>query len=158
MYSIVDTVTYFGGNHGSRVWKSLKLKKVYFPRTWTSWDKYMFNRIVFFKFYSNFKIGLSFFFCAEKYTAQSTHCALQPISIGTTFGANLAAGWFFSILEISWDFWWFQRKFFFWSNATLYPFYTPRDFLPACIIQTYFTNHFNFLLNLRLNGSFNEKN
>ena len=46
----VDTVTYFGGNHGSRVWKSLKLKKVYFPRTRTSWDKYMFNRIVFFKF------------------------------------------------------------------------------------------------------------
>ena len=48
--SVVDTVAYFGGNHGSRVWKSLKLKKVYFPRTWTSWDKYMFNRIVFFKF------------------------------------------------------------------------------------------------------------
>ena len=47
---VVDTVTYFGGNHGSRVWKSLKLKKVYFPRTRTSWDKYMFNRIVFFKF------------------------------------------------------------------------------------------------------------
>ena len=46
----VDTVTYFGGNHGSRVWKSLKLKKVYFPRTRTSWDKYMFNGIVFFKF------------------------------------------------------------------------------------------------------------
>ena len=48
--SVVDTVAYFGGNHGSRVWKSLKLKKVYFPRTRTSWDKYMFNRIVFFKF------------------------------------------------------------------------------------------------------------
>ena len=48
----VDTVAYFGGNHGSRVWKSLKLKKVYFPRTWTSWDKYMFNRIVFFKFWN----------------------------------------------------------------------------------------------------------
>ena len=46
----VDTVAYFGGNHGSRVWKSLKLKKVYFPRTRTSWDKYMFNRIVSFKF------------------------------------------------------------------------------------------------------------
>ena len=46
----VDTVTYLGGNHGSRVWKSLKLKKVYFPHTWTSWDKYMCNRIVFFKF------------------------------------------------------------------------------------------------------------
>ena len=45
----VDTVAYFGGNHGSRVWKSLKLKKVYFPRTRTSWDKYMFNRIVFLK-------------------------------------------------------------------------------------------------------------
>ena len=46
----VDTVTYFGGNHGFRVWKSLKLKKVYFPRSRTGWDKYMFNRIVFFKF------------------------------------------------------------------------------------------------------------
>ena len=45
----VDTVAYFGGNHGFRVWKSLKLKKVYFPRTRTSWDKYMFNRIVFVK-------------------------------------------------------------------------------------------------------------
>ena len=30
----------FWGNHGSRVWKSLKLS---FPRTRTSWDKYMFN-------------------------------------------------------------------------------------------------------------------
>ena len=47
--SVVDTVAYFGGNHGSRVWKSLKLKKVYFPRTRTSWDKYMLNRIVFFQ-------------------------------------------------------------------------------------------------------------
>ena len=46
---VVDTVTYFGGNHRSRVWKSLKLKKVFFPRTRTSWDKYMFNRIVFLK-------------------------------------------------------------------------------------------------------------
>ena len=46
----VDTVAYFGGNHGSRVWKSLKLKKVYFPQTRTSWDKYMFNRKVFSKF------------------------------------------------------------------------------------------------------------
>ena len=47
---VVDTVTYFGGNHRSRVRKSLKLKKVYFPHIPTSWDKYMFNRIVFFKF------------------------------------------------------------------------------------------------------------
>ena len=47
---VVDTVIYFGGNHGSRIWKSQKLKKVYFPRIRTSWDKYMFNRIVFFKF------------------------------------------------------------------------------------------------------------
>ena len=39
----------FWGNHRSRVWKSLKLKKVFFPRTQTSWDKYMFNRIVFFQ-------------------------------------------------------------------------------------------------------------
>ena len=46
----VDTVAYFGGNHGSRVCKSLKLKKVYFPHTRTSWDKYMFNRKVFSKF------------------------------------------------------------------------------------------------------------
>ena len=45
---VYDTGSYFGGNHGSRVWKSLKLKKVYFPRTRASWDKYMFNRIVFF--------------------------------------------------------------------------------------------------------------
>ena len=28
--SVVDTVTYFGRNHGSRVWKSLKLKKCIF--------------------------------------------------------------------------------------------------------------------------------
>ena len=33
----VDTVTYFLGNHRSRVWKSLKLKKVFFLRTRTSW-------------------------------------------------------------------------------------------------------------------------
>ena len=46
----VDTVTYFGGNHGPRVWKSLKLEKVYFLCTRTSWDKYMFNRKVFSKF------------------------------------------------------------------------------------------------------------
>ena len=46
----VDTVTYFGGNHGYRVWKSLKLKEVHVPRTRTSWDRYMFNKIVFFKF------------------------------------------------------------------------------------------------------------
>ena len=47
---VVDTVTYFGGNHRPRVWKSLKLKKVFFLRTRTSWDKYMFNMSVFFKF------------------------------------------------------------------------------------------------------------
>ena len=47
---VVDTVTYFGGNHGSRVWKSLKLEEVYFLRTRTSCNKYIFNRIVFFKF------------------------------------------------------------------------------------------------------------
>ena len=44
----MDTVTYFGGNQRSRVWK---LKKVYLPHTRTSWDKFMFNRIVFFKFW-----------------------------------------------------------------------------------------------------------
>ena len=47
---VLDTVTYFGGNHRSRVWKSLKLEKVYFLHTRTSWDNYIFNRIVFFKF------------------------------------------------------------------------------------------------------------
>ena len=46
---VVDRVTYFVGNHSSRVWKSLKLKKVFFPPTRTSWEKYMFNRIVFLK-------------------------------------------------------------------------------------------------------------
>ena len=38
--SVVNTVAYFRGNHGSRFWKSLKLK-MYFPRTRTSWDKYI---------------------------------------------------------------------------------------------------------------------
>ena len=53
---VVDTVTYFGGNHGSRVCKSLKLKKVFFPRTRTSWDKFMFERIVFLKIEDKFKV------------------------------------------------------------------------------------------------------
>ena len=39
-----DTGTYFRGNHGSKVSKSQKCeKKMYFPHTRTSWDKYMFN-------------------------------------------------------------------------------------------------------------------
>ena len=40
----------------------------------------MFNRIVFFKF----KIGLSLFSCEEKYTEQSTHCALMLSCVNTT--------------------------------------------------------------------------
>ena len=46
----VDTGVYFRGNHGSRVWKSQKCEKMYFPHTPTSWDKYMFNRIPKLKF------------------------------------------------------------------------------------------------------------
>ena len=45
---------------------------MYFPHTQTSWDKHMFNGMP----NSNFKIGLSLFGCAEKYTEQSTHCAV----------------------------------------------------------------------------------
>ena len=45
---------------------------MYFPHTRTSWDKHMFNGMP----NSNFKIGLSLFGCAEKYTEQSTHCAV----------------------------------------------------------------------------------
>ena len=68
----VDTGAYLRGNHGSRVWKSQKCEKMYFPHTRTSWGKSMFHVIP----NSNFKIGLSLFGCAEKYTEQSTHCAL----------------------------------------------------------------------------------
>ena len=45
---------------------------MYFLHTRTSWDKHMFNGMP----NSNFKIGLSLFGCAEKYTEQSTHCAV----------------------------------------------------------------------------------
>ena len=46
-----DTGTYFRGNHGSKVSKSQKCeKKMYFPHTRTSWDKYMFNGIPKLKF------------------------------------------------------------------------------------------------------------
>ena len=45
---------------------------MYFPHTRTSWDKHMFNGMP----NSNFKIGLSLFGCAEKYTEQSTHSFL----------------------------------------------------------------------------------
>ena len=48
---------------------------MYFPHTQTSWDKHMFNGMP----NSNFKIGLSLFGCAEKYTEQSTHCAVRII-------------------------------------------------------------------------------
>ena len=65
----VDTGAYLGGYHGFRVWKC---KKMYFLHTRTSWDKHMFNGMP----NSNFKIGLSLFGCAEKYTEQSTHCAV----------------------------------------------------------------------------------
>ena len=67
-----DTGTYFRGNHVSRVSKSQKCEQMYFPHTRTSWDKHMFNGMP----NSNFKIGLSWFGCAEKYTEQSTHCAV----------------------------------------------------------------------------------
>ena len=48
---------------------------MYFPHTRTSWDKHMFNGMP----NSNFKIGLSLFGCAEKYTEQITHCTLVTI-------------------------------------------------------------------------------
>ena len=41
----VDTGAYFKGNHGSRVGKSQKCGKLYFPHTRTSWDKRLFNGI-----------------------------------------------------------------------------------------------------------------
>ena len=41
----VDTRAYFKGNHGSRVGKSQKCGKLYFPHTRTSWDKRLFNGI-----------------------------------------------------------------------------------------------------------------
>ena len=40
-----DTGTYLRGNHGSKVSKSQKCEKMYFPHTRTSWDKYMFDGI-----------------------------------------------------------------------------------------------------------------
>ena len=59
-----DTGTYFRGNHESRVSKSRKCEKMYFPHTQTSWEKYMFKGMP----NTNFKIGLSLSGCAEKYT------------------------------------------------------------------------------------------
>ena len=60
-----DTGTYFRGNHGSKVSKSQKCeKKMYFPHTQTSWEKYMFKGMP----NTNFKIGLSLSGCAEIYT------------------------------------------------------------------------------------------
>ena len=44
-------------------------ENVYFPHTRTSWDKWDAKL--------KFKICLSLFSCAEKYTLQSTHCAVQ---------------------------------------------------------------------------------
>ena len=67
-----DAGTYFRGNHGSRVSKSQKCEKMYFLHTRSSWDKHMFNGMP----NSNFKIGLSLFGFAEKYTEQSTHYAV----------------------------------------------------------------------------------
>ena len=46
----VDTLAYFRGNQGSRVWISQKCKNMYFLHTRTSWDKYMFNGIPKLKF------------------------------------------------------------------------------------------------------------
>ena len=68
----VDTGAHFRGNHGSRVWKSQKCDKMYFPHTRTSWDKYMFIVIPKLKFQDRSEL----FGCAGKYTEQSTHCAL----------------------------------------------------------------------------------
>ena len=74
-----DTGAYFRGNHVSRVPKSQKCEQMYFPHTRTSWDKHMFNGMP----NSNFKIGLSLFGCAEKYTVQSTQqCALLCFATG----------------------------------------------------------------------------
>ena len=56
----------------SRVWKSQKCDKMYFPHTRTSWDKYMFIVIPKLKFQDRSEL----FGCAGKYTEQSTHCAL----------------------------------------------------------------------------------
>ena len=68
----VDTGAHFRGNHGSRVWKSQKCDKMYFPHTRTSWDKYMFIVIPKLKFQDRSEL----FGCAENYTEQSRHCAL----------------------------------------------------------------------------------
>ena len=46
---------------------------MYFLHTRTSWDKFMFNGMP----NSNFKIGLSLFGFAEKYTEQSTHYGVE---------------------------------------------------------------------------------
>ena len=46
---------------------------MYFPHTRTSWDKKCSMEYK----NSNFKIGVSLFGCAEKYTLQSTHCARE---------------------------------------------------------------------------------
>ena len=59
-----DTGIYFRGNHESRVSKSRKCEKMYFPHTQTSWEKYMFNGTP----NTHFKIGLSLSGCAEIYT------------------------------------------------------------------------------------------
>ena len=67
-----DTGTYFREITDLEFQNHKNVKKMYFPHTWTSWDKFMFNGMP----NSKFKIGLSLFGCAEKYTEQSTHYAV----------------------------------------------------------------------------------
>ena len=67
-----DTGTYFREITDLEFQNHKNVKKMYFPHTRTSWDKFMFNGMP----NSNFKIGLSLFGCAEKYTEQSTHYAV----------------------------------------------------------------------------------
>ena len=59
----VDTGVYLRGNPGSRVWKwaGTKIYSIGYQN-------------------SNFKIGQSLFGCAEKYTEQSTYCAMKRLA------------------------------------------------------------------------------
>ena len=67
-----DTGTYFREITDLEFQNHKNVKKMYFLHARTSWDKFMFNGMP----NSNFKIGLSLFGCAEKYTEQSTHYAV----------------------------------------------------------------------------------
>ena len=44
--SVVDTGEYLRENHEFRVWGSRKLKFTHVPPVWTTWDKYMLNKII----------------------------------------------------------------------------------------------------------------